>query len=186
MKTTVTKAAQQAGGIVVAMTIVSLFAVPTAAVADDAMSPSLAPGTRVRILAPDAFPGKLVGTIKSVNDQSVTLDVPDRAAPVSVLREKIVRMDVSAGLRSRGVDALIGCGIGAVVGLAIGSTQHGAYTSKGTVDAVGVVVGSGIGALIGVATPQPERWIPTAAFRSRVTLAPRIDHGVGLTVAVGF
>jgi hypothetical protein len=180
------KSAQHLAGILVVVNSVGTFAVASAAVADDSMPQTLAPGMRVRILAPDVFSGKVVGTITNVNDESVTVAAPDRGAPVSVSREKIARMDVSQGPRSRGTDALIGLGIGAIAGALVANNQTAGIVGRGTVDALVAAIGAGLGALIGVAIPPGEHWKPTTAFRARVSLAPRIDHGVGLTVAVGF
>jgi hypothetical protein len=82
-----------------------------AAAEDVPLQQSLTPGMRVRILAPDLSPSKVIGTIEQVSDDSVTLGVPGRNEPVSILREKIARLDVSEGPRSRGVDATIGVAI---------------------------------------------------------------------------
>ena len=93
----------------------------TSAIAADGDAPlqrSLTPGMRVRILAPGVAPNKVIGTVEKVSDDSVTLNVPGRNEPVSILREKIARLDVSDGTRSRGVDSAIGAGVGAAVGAA--------------------------------------------------------------------
>lgn len=103
------------------LTLACLFASVSAAGADAPLDLSLTPGMRVRVSAPDISPSKLVGTIIRVDDQSVTIDVPGRSEPVSVLREKIARLDVSEGPRSRGVDAAIGAGIGAGLGGIVGA-----------------------------------------------------------------
>jgi len=97
------------------LTLACLFASVSAAGEDAPLDLSLTPGMRVRVLAPGISPSKVVGTINKVDEQSVTIDVPGRSAPVSVLREKIARLDVSEGPRSRGVDAAIGAVIGAAM-----------------------------------------------------------------------
>jgi hypothetical protein len=87
------------------------------AAGDDAtLQLSLTPGTRIRIQAPEVFPGKVVGTVNALSADSLTIQVPGRSEPVSVLRDKIARLEVSDGPRSRGVDAAIGAGIGAGIG----------------------------------------------------------------------
>ncbi len=98
--------------------LVMLFLASTSAFAADEDVPPLSPGMRVRILAPELSPSKVMGTVNRVNDDSVTLDVPGRSEPVSISREKIARLDVSDGPRSRGVDATIGGVIGAAIGAA--------------------------------------------------------------------
>ena len=166
------------------------FASASAAGEDAPLQQSLTPGMRVRILAPDIFPGKVIGTIYRVDDQSVTIDVPGRSEPVSVLREKIARLDVSEGPRSRGVDAAIGAGIGALIGAAggalAGGSQNSHIVSNGEVAAVCAVLGAGLGALIGVAIPPGERWNQLAATRYRVSFVPRLDHGLDFAVAWTF
>jgi hypothetical protein len=150
------------------------------------MQQSLTPGMRVRILAPDVFAGKVVGTIKVVDDTSVSIDVKGRAEPVAVAREKIVRLDVSTGPRSRWVDAAIGAGIGAVGGAVAGGSQDSHVVSNGEVAAVCALLGAGLGALIGAAIPPGEHWSEMMASRYRLSFAPRLDHGLGLAVAWGF
>ena len=72
------------------MALVVLFLMPASASAGDGDVPlqqSLTPGMRVRILAPDLSPSKLIGTVHQVSDNSVSLDVPGHNEPVSILRE---------------------------------------------------------------------------------------------------
>lgn len=80
--------------------LVMLFLASASAFAADEDVPPLSPGMRVRILAPELSPSKVMGTVNRVNDDSVTLDVPGRSEPVSISREKIARLDVSDGPRS--------------------------------------------------------------------------------------
>jgi hypothetical protein len=175
-------------GDVVLLTFVCISAF---AAGEDLPLESLAPGTRIRIVAPDIFPNKVVGTIHKASDASVTIDVPGRTDPVSVPQEKILRLVVSEGSRSRGVDAAIGAGLGAGIGAAGGALAAGSgrghIVSSGEVAAVCALLGGGLGALIGAAIPPGERWneIRTAS-RDRVSLAPRLDHGLDLIVAWSF
>jgi hypothetical protein len=157
---------------------------------DVPLQQSLTPGMRVRILAPDLSPSKVIGTIEQVSDDSVTLGIPGRNEPVSILRQKIARLDVSEGPRSRGVDATIGALIGAAIAAAgcahANSSGQGHIVSTGEVAGVCALFGSGIGALIGVAIPPGERWKEMSAGRYRVSFAPRLDHGADLAVAWKF
>jgi hypothetical protein len=171
--------------------LVLLIAVTSASAADgDVPLQSLTPGMRVRILAPELSPSKLIGTVHQVSDNSVSLDVPGRNEPVSILREKIARLDVSEGPRSRGVDAAIGAVIGAGIGAAGCAAGNGSgqghIVSTGAVAGVCALFGSGIGALIGVAIPPGERWKEIAATRYRISFAPRLDHGADLAVVWKF
>jgi hypothetical protein len=153
---------------------------------------SLTPGMRVRILAPEVTPHKVIGTVQRVSEDSVTLDVPGRNEPVSVLREKIARLDVSDGPRSRGVDSAIGAGIGAAVGAAGCAAGNGGgqndvvRISTGAVAGFCALLGAGLGALIGAVIPPGERWKEISATRYRISFAPRLDHGADLAVAWKF
>lgn len=171
--------------------VLTLVGASAAAAAEDStLQQPVTPGVRIRIQAPEAFPGKLVGTVNAVSTESLSIDVPGRSEPVSVLREKIAHLDVSNGPRSRGIDAAIGAGIGAAVGAAGGalasSNQRGHIVSSGEVAAVCAVLGVGVGALIGAAIPPGERWTPVAPNRYRVSFVPTLDHGLDLAVALKF
>lgn len=178
------------GNALALLTLACLFSSVSAAGEDASLDLSLTPGMRVRILAPDISPSRVIGTIRTVNRESVTIDAPGRAEPVSVLREKIARLDVSQGSRSRGVDAAIGAGIGAGVGLAVGaaagSKQKGQIVSGDAVAGACVLFGALIGTVIGAAIPPGERWNEMPATRYRVGFAPRLDHGLNLAVALQF
>lgn len=175
------------------LTLACLFASVSAAGKDAPLDLSLTPGMRVRILAPDISPSRVIGTIKTVNRESVTIDVPGRAEPVSVLREKIARLDVSRGSRSRGVDAAIGAGIGAGVGGIVGAVAQGSQKkdqvvniSTGAVAGACALFGALIGGVIGVSIPPGEHWNEMPATRYRVGFAPRPDHGLDMAIAWRF
>jgi hypothetical protein len=174
-----------------ALVVLFLMAASASAAGEDVPLPqSLTPGMRVRILAPDLSPSKVIGTIEQVSDDSVTLGVPGRNEPLSILREKIARLDVSEGPRSRGVDAtiggVIGAGIAAAACAAWNRSGQGHLVSSGEVAGVCAVFGSGIGAIIGVAVPPGERWKEMSATRYRVSFAPRLDHGADLAIVWKF
>ena len=175
------------------MALVVLLLMPAFAPAageDVPLQQSLTPGTRVRILAPGVAANKVIGTVEKVSEDSVTLNVPGRNEPVSILREKIARLDVSEGPRSRGVDAaiggVIGAGIGAAGCAAGNGSGQGHIVSTGAVAGVCALFGGGLGALIGALIPPGEHWKEIAVPRYRVSFAPRLDHGADLAVAWKF
>jgi hypothetical protein len=177
----------------IAASLVLLCLACSSAFAADGDAPpqqSLAPGMRVRILAPEVSPSRVIGIVDHVGDDSLTLEVPGRSEPVLVLREKIVRLDVSDGPRSRGVDAAIGAGIGAGIGAAgcalANRSGQGHFVSTGEVAGVCALFGAGLGALIGVIIPPGEHWKEMSATRYRVSFAPRLDHGLDLAVVWQF
>ena len=170
-----------------ALVLLCLASASASAADDDVpLQQSLAPGMRVRILAPGVSPSKVIGTVEKVSNDSVTLNVPGRDEPVSVLREKIARLDVSDGPRSRGVDAAIGAGIGAVGGALSNGSGNGHIVSTGAVAGFCALVGAGLGALIGAAIPPGEHWKEMSATRYRVGFAPRLDHGLDLAAVWQF
>jgi hypothetical protein len=127
------------------LVLACLFSSVSAAGEDAPPDFSLTPGMRVRVFAPDISSRKAVGTINRVDDKSVTTDVPSRSEPVSVLREKIARLDVSTGRRSRLVDAAIGAGIGAAgsaLACSASETKHSYVVSNTAVTAGCAVVGA--------------------------------------------
>ena len=175
-----------------ALALLCLAASTAASAADEdvPLQQLLTPGMRVRILAPGVSPSKVIGTVEQVGNDSVTLNVPGRDEPVSVLREKIARLDVSDGPRSRGVDAAIGAGIGAGIGAAGGALTNGSgsghIVSTGAVAGFCALLGAGLGALIGAAIPPGEHWKEVSASRYRVGFAPRLDHGLDMAAVWQF
>jgi len=152
--------------------------------------PPLAPGVRVRIVAPDVSAGKVIGTITAVDEESVTLDVPGRGAAVSVPRDKITHLDVSEGPRSRWINAAFGAAVGALGGAIVGGNHksslfHGDY-STGEAATDGGVLGALVGAAVGALIPPGERWISGGGASYRVSLAPQFQNGLGVAVAVKF
>ena len=152
--------------------------------------PPLAPGVRVRIVAPDVSAGKVIGTITAVDEESVTLNVPGRSAPVSMPRDKITHLDVSEGPRSRWINAAFGAAAGALGGAIVGGNHksslfHSDY-STGEAATDGGVLGALVGAAVGALIPPGERWISGGEASYRVSLAPQFQHGLGVAVAVKF
>jgi hypothetical protein len=181
--------AMSLSNVLALLTLACLFASVSVAGEDPPLDLSLAPGMRVRVLVQDISPSIFVGTISRVGDQSVTIDVPGRSEPISVLREKIARLDVSSGRRSRWVDAAIGAGIGAAgsaLACSSGENKHSFIVNNTDVTAGCALVGGLIGAAIGAAIPPGEHWNEMPATRYRVGFAPRLDHGLNVAIAGRF
>jgi hypothetical protein len=145
--------------------------------------PQLAPGMRVRVSAAGIADSPFVGTIGSLDDRSISLRVRGRADPLTVPREKILRLDLSAGKRSRWTGTLIGAALGGVAGGLAGRTSS-SYTAAN--EAGGAVLGVLVGGLVGFAIPPGYHWNEVPATRYRVSLAPRFDHKLGAAFAVAF
>ena len=126
-----------------------------------AQDPSLAAGTRVRVTAPAADLKNHVTIVSEVRGDSVTVGVRGGSRTVAV--SDITSLQVSTGQRRRVlVDAMLGFGIGAVTGAALGAASYeecedwgcflaprnrGAAAAEGAVilGAAGVVTGAIVG-----------------------------------------
>jgi hypothetical protein len=154
---------------------------------DTPLQQSLSPGMRVRIVAPEVAPRKMVGTVSQVTADSVAIDIPGRNEPVSISREKIDRLDVSYGQGLRGVHAAIGAIVGAAIGAvacaALNGSGQGHIVSTGDIAGICAIIAGGLGAGIGAAVPPGERWKAVPTRRYRVSFAPRLDHGADFAVA---
>jgi hypothetical protein len=170
------------------LTLACFFASMSAAGEVASLDFSLTPGMRVRVLARDISPSKVVGTINRVDDQSVTIEVPGRSEPVSVMRESIARLDVSIGRRSRWVGAAIVGAIGAAgsaLACSAGENKNSWVPNREVTEAC-AVAGAALGAFIGAIIPPGERWDEMPATRYRFGFAPRVDHGLDLAIAWTF
>ena len=156
----------------------------------DAQFAELQPGARVRLRAPEAIAGRVVGTIIARSPDSVTLTTR-HGPPIAVPLATITGAEVSRG-RSRRDGAVKGLAWGTGVGLAVWALEVIAYDrssacgeerceddlSPGKYVAAGVVTGAtlgvGIGAIVGA-----EHW-ERIAIPTPIALRP--SRG-GLTVA---
>ncbi len=166
-----------------AMLCVCSFCVVPHAAGEETQLPQLAPGMRVRILAPATADQALVGTIAALDDRNIRLEVQGRGEALTVPRERITRLELSAGPRSRVPGALIGAAVGGAAGALAGS-QSSSYRDAS--QAGGALVGVLIGALVGAAIPPGEHWKEVPASGYRVTLGPGRGSGVGLTLSLVF
>jgi hypothetical protein len=158
-------------------------ATPPHAAGEEARLPQLAPGMRVRILAPGSLDKALVGAIDTLDDRNIRLEVEGRAEPITVPRERITRLDLSAGPRSRLPGTLIGAAVGGVAGALAGS-QSSSYREAS--QAGGALIGVLVGALVGALIPPGEHWNEVPVSGYRVTLGSSHGPSVGLTLSLVF
>jgi len=115
----------------------------------------------------------IVGKLLVADADYLTLAAEGRGS-MRVPRTAVERLEVSRG-RSRGKPALIGAGIGAVVGLAWGVIEHSRCESRGEwfCDlAYGFpVLTVPAGALVGLAIGR-ERWVETSPTSLKVCFMP--------------
>ena len=133
----------------------------------DADSPRiLKPGDMVRVRT-TLPPGRLKGAIKSLDDTQVTIVIKE-GEELSVPWTSIKRLDVQVGLRhSYGAAALIGGGIGALIGLVIPNHEEcfapGCPDEEAFKRSQAVLIGGIVGALGGLwaegaSEPGARKW----------------------------
>ena len=146
-------------------------------------------GQRVRVTTDS---GPWIGTLVHQDTSGLTLHGPglSDSSAVTIPLDRVRQLEISVGHQSNaGRGALIGLGVGAVTGLALGigcaSSDTLFQCSGGEVVESTVVfglIGAGVGGLVGLASSS-ERWGKVAAVPVHVSLAPR--H-FGLSVSLTF
>ena len=151
----------------------------------------IASGTRVRVTVPTGG-GQLVGTVLTLDDKNLTLQVLGKPDTTVLLRQDITQVEVSAGRRSRGRGALNGAGIaagfGGLMGLVSGNDDASSFIRLTAAEKALIlaVVFAPIGALIGVAVRPAERWKELPKDRIRLSFVPVGERGVAVSLAFGF
>ncbi len=160
---------------------------------------SIAPGDTVRVTAPSMDMDESVGTVAALETDTLTVQVEDRADALYVPLADVTKLEVRRGQKSNaGKGALIGLGVGAVVGVTFGfvacAAENGGsvctndvgesspFAFAAATGAYGAVLGTGIGALIGLAA-RTDRWETVPLDRIRVSLTP---HGLGVSASIVF
>ena len=162
-----------------------------AALATADETPPLEAGARVRVVV-SSGQGRLTGGLLAVDNERLTLQIENEKTPRVLPRAEVTALAVSAGRRSRGRGALLGAGVGVVVGAVIGFAggddpnvdEGGLTASENAVEGAGIF--GAIGALIGLAIPPGERWKEVPLDRVRVSLLPVRGRGVRVSVVVPF
>lgn len=164
------------------MIVVALLAVAQPA---RAQLTEVQPGARVRVQAPGVVAGRFVGTVLQRTADTVRLGAPN-ALPVDVPVSRITSFEMSRGnsrMLGAGVGALWGGAIGLGIGLLVAAQDNSyfpvnssEYVTSSTIG--GAMWGAGIGALVG-----RERWDSfDLTSRSTMTLLPR-RGGLGVSIA---
>jgi hypothetical protein len=146
-------------------------------------------GQRVRVTTDS---GAWVGTLVQHDSTSITLHGPglSDSAAVTLPLDRVRQLEISVGRQSNaGKGALIGFGVGAATGLALGigcASSDSFFQCNGSQVVESTVVfgfiGAGVGGLVGLASSS-ERWVKVTAEPVHVSLAP---HHLGLSVSLTF
>ncbi len=151
----------------------------------------LHPGDRIRAMVPSLSSGPLVGTV--VAFQTDSLIVQGGTSTWHLSLASLTHLDVSQGRRSH---ALLGAGIGLLVGAAVGvliasdcDTVEGPFATQGQCTAVGAAVFGGAGALVGALTgalARTEQWAQVPLARLRMSLTPNPGGALQLRASLSF
>ena len=159
--------------------------------AEDAPAPSL--GTRARLtIAGDSV--RVVGTITSVDEQTLTIQPPGRE-PIVVARKAVLRFEESKKPSRKSRGAWIGFGIGLSASVGKVAMQGGCNDGcNGDNLLVGGLVAASA-AVVGALVSSGEQWQDLAplthAWQAQTTgprlqLVPSIGRGAGLRVVASF
>ena len=149
-------------------------------------------GTRVRVTLSEQLwtvegtrdPIVLRGVVQQLTRDSLRLQVHPGAAPVSVARSAVSRVDVSRGvpnrLESAAQGAVLNAAFFAATNLAVRAVDEDAFGSTERALTRGAALGGAFGALLGAVFPR-ERW-----QRARLPARARVTAGAtrdGATIA---
>jgi hypothetical protein len=147
-------------------------------------------GSRVRVTTTPAKPGRRIGSLVSLDADTLRYSRWDTTSVIALPLASVTRLERSTGRRSntvRGatIGGLIGAGFGLFLGIAA-STDNSGWWEVG-VDDVAVVTailgagGAGAGALIGSLSKR-DRWEPVP-LTPRLAGKPRVPRNItGLTL----
>lgn len=166
----------------------------------------LAPGARVRVTMSAAanqeaggraHEKRIQGKLLALDETTMTVETEGQSPPMVVPRPAIKKFEVSTRPSRKGRAALIGFGVGALIGGVLGySTAEDCSQEEflcifpkedrpgltlGGAALVGAL-GAGLGALLG----PGERWQERPAAQLRLTVAPTRGRGAAISLALRF
>lgn len=170
------------------MIVVVALVAPTAQAASEVR---LAPGTRVRVAGHDLVPRRLIGSLRSMAQDSLIL-VPDGSGEaLAIPKAAVASFEISRGRGAgRGKKALVGFLVGATAGCFAVRVLAGKVENPDPGYGVALLAGFGAGGLIGTTTglilARGEQWKRVDLAGVRVALATSPGGSPGLAVSVGF
>jgi hypothetical protein len=151
-------------------------------------------GQRVRLRTEEG--GKWQkGTVAETTPDALTLELDGSAVTLGVRLAEISELEVSRGQRSNFLPGLgwgffAGAVIGGIVGFASGDDPPGWFSmTAGEKAAAGAIGFGALGALVGGisgALTHSDRWEPVDLENVVLTLSPRYDGGVSLSLNYSF
>ncbi|MFN8178225.1 MAG: hypothetical protein U0167_09860 [bacterium] len=149
-------------------------------------TPTLRPGMRLRVTAPDQFSQPIVGTF--VAEEPNALVVQAGAERIAVRRTAIQRLELSERRSAKKTGALVGAGVGTglVIGMLVSvcNSDFGCENPEADRIAAWFAVGGGLGAVIGAGLAPGERWVELR--RPSLGDRPGTVSGLRFAVSVGF
>ena len=153
------------------------------------VSTGITDGSRIRLKLTGET-GQLAGTVTSLDESTLILLIDD--SPRTVRRDRIESAEISMGRRSRFRKTLIGAGIGAVFGVALGLDSGDdpddmwfAMSAEDKAGVGGVFFGL-MGALVGAVLPPGEKWQQTTFGGVELSSRPVPGGGFGVVTVVTF
>jgi hypothetical protein len=180
----------------VAVVLCVLLPIPIASLADESPSPTA--GARVRVTAPSVsrefFADErrlIVGTLVSLTEETLTVQVPGHDDPAAVSRSSLQRFEISRSRSKKGrgllIGFLVGTGVGVGLAAAVGGSSACDSTGLSGCDMLLSTILLGLpGAIIGAVAAPGERWEEIPAGRIGLTITPRKDHGVSVRITCSF
>jgi hypothetical protein len=161
--------------------------------------PQFEPGTRVRVVVPEAQRTPVVGTVVEMDEEAITVRQDRTEATWRFPLENVRRIDVSVGERTGG--GAVGSSIqrGGFVGFGVGLLMGGAYHAAQNIEKEGGgglsdslttgllagVGGAAAGALLGgLMAPDSQEIFVDSAPPQPFSIAPSRDGGLAVGVSL--
>jgi hypothetical protein len=186
--------------VLLALTLV----VPASLFAEEPAAGASPEGPRIRLTAPSVSGGRLIGTVVSLDEATLTLQRQGGEGTLLVPLRAITTLEVSRHRSRKGkgaaIGALVGLGSAVAIGLAAGddctgSAQGDDLSSRldrslcfGAAETtlLSAILTVPAGALLGLVTAPGEKWEASTPDRLRIAVAPVRGGGVRAAVSVRF